>query len=696
MTSAATDHAPLGVSTTRWRALLVIGLLLGDVLLARSAILLSPQGSSVAAFWPMSGVSVVALIVAMPRWRPVIVLAIGLIAFGVNLDAERPTSVSASFGLINVVESSLMIWLLTRRGDRPSLLSLGDFARLAFAVLVTASVVAALGGITNALLTDESPLRAARTLFTTHGAALLLIPPLAMRLPHHRRPAKLAEALAQCALLIVMVGYIYAPSQSLPLAFLPFVVLVWGATRLRPHEVVVELVLFATVITLLTVHGNGPLALVAERFGHDPSLVGTLLQLNVLAATLVTLPLTLAASAQLRAIERLDRASQMMDNIVEGTTTTAILGADRAGRIEFFNVGAENLSGYDAAAVVGRGVVTLEWDRGLNDGVLAIHPDREPDPQSLAEVVDPFLKDITGNVTRDSYLRRIDGEIRTISVALSKHFGPDGESAGYVAVANDVTERRRHEQMVEEALAAEKELNDRLAQLDETKNDFLSTVSHELRTPITSIIGYSQLLLADRTSLPDSQGSVIERIERNGRRLMGLIEDMMAMSQFEMADVRFRTARFDLREVAQRALDAVDENLEVRKLVLERELPENPVTLKGDADKLERAFTNLLSNAVKFSREGDRVSVSLCATDTEAVFTVADTGMGINDADLVHLFDRFFRGTDAREMAIQGAGLGLAITHSIVEAHHGRIEVESTLGQGTRFSIHLPVGDPTA
>ena len=83
-------------------------------------------------------------------------------------------------------------------------------------------------------------------------------------------------------------------------------------------------------------------------------------------------------------------------------------------------------------------------------------------------------------------------------------------------------------------------------------------------------------------------------------------------------------------------------------------------------------------------------------TDEEASFCVVDTGIGISDADRVHLFDRFFRGADARELAIQGAGLGLAITNSIVAAHHGRIEVESTLGQGTRFTIRLPLADPSA
>lgn len=679
--------------STRIRAAGVVGLLALVVLLGELAVHLAPQGTQVAAFWPGTGLAVAALAVALPRWRPFVLAGIFVAVTAGNAYGGRPLDLSVAYGALNAVETGLVIWLLTRHGRaHPQLMNLDDLIRFVLSVFAGAMTGALMGAAAISALTEGDAMATWRALLASHGAALLLIPPLVMRLPRHSvRPAGTAEALTQTVLLLAVALGVFWPDQRLPLAFLPFPLLVWGAARLRPREVTLQLLAYATLTAAMTIEGMGPFYATVVELDLAPEMVGTLLQANALAAALVTLPLSLVKTGRLIAMERLSRTNQMMNNIVDATTSTAILGTDPGGRVEFFNVGAENLTGLRADRVVGHAVVTVSRD-DLGRELIGLDTGREPDRAALGALVEPFLRDSLGNVTRDWYLRREDGDLRTISVALSRRYDQEGQPTGYLAVANDVTERRLHEQMIEEALAQEKQVSDRLAQLDETKNDFLSTVSHELRTPITSIIGYSQLLLSDDSgSVPPAHQQIVQRIERNGRRLMGLIEDMMTMSQFEMADVRFRETTFDLRTAVTGAIETVDEGLEVRKLALVEDLPDEPLWVLGDAEKMERAFVNVLTNAVKFSHEGDTINVELAATGGEASFCVVDTGIGISDSDRVHLFDRFFRGADAREMAIQGAGLGLAITNSIVAAHHGQIEVESTLGHGTRFTIRLPL-----
>ena len=256
-------------------------------------------------------------------------------------------------------------------------------------------------------------------------------------------------------------------------------------------------------------------------------------------------------------------------------------------------------------------------------------------------------------------------------------------------MAEDVTERRRQERDVQEALASEKLVVDRLAQLDQTKNDFLSTVSHELRTPITSILGYSQLLLGQGSSdLPAIQRQVVGRIERNGRRLMGLIEDMLAMSQIEVGTFGFTRVPLDAREPLELALESTRPLMPARDLELEQHVSEEPVLVAGDADKLERAFENLLSNAVKFSNPGEQIIIRLAAVEGEAVFSVTDTGIGIEPEDREQLFERFFRGTEAHTLAIQGAGLGLVDRSD--DRQRPRRAHRHRVGSRTRQHLHHP------
>jgi signal transduction histidine kinase len=313
------------------------------------------------------------------------------------------------------------------------------------------------------------------------------------------------------------------------------------------------------------------------------------------------------------------------------------------------------------------------------------------DPAALEALIEPFLAGTEDSSFRaDWVMRRRDGRERTLNVSISRRYD-QGRPVGYVGIAEDVTERREREELTAAALDAERQLVERLAQVDRTKNDFMSTVSHELRTPITSILGYSQLLLSDETgALPVMHRQIVGRIERNGRRLLGLIEDMLTMSQVEVGDFRYVFERVDLRSVVQSAVETEMSVFGTLGVTLSQDIAGTPVWVDADPDKLERALAALLDNAAKYSQPGDEVHLVVSRTDDCARVAVVDHGLGISGEDQEHLFDRFFRGSDAHARAIQGAGLGLSVTSMIVDGHGGSLHCESALGEGSTFTVVLP------
>jgi signal transduction histidine kinase len=371
-----------------------------------------------------------------------------------------------------------------------------------------------------------------------------------------------------------------------------------------------------------------------------------------------------------------------------------VIGTDLDGRIEFFSLGAEEISGWRAAEVVGRACLTsvADADPQEHPGRLVVTiADHAPDTDSLEALIEPFLEGLEDPTFRDDWvLVRRDGELRTVAVNVSRRYD-QGRPVGYVGIAEDVTDKRREESFAAAALDSERQLVERLAQVDRTKNDFMSTVSHELRTPITSILGYSQLLLSDETgALPVMHRQIVGRIERNGRRLLGLIEDMLTMSQVEVGDFRYVFQRVDLRSVVQSAVETEMSVFGTLGVQLSQDIVGEPVWVDADPDKLERALAALLDNAAKYSQPGDLVHLHVGCDESAARVCVVDHGLGISTEDQDHLFDRFFRGSDAHARAIQGAGLGLSVTSMIVDGHGGSISCESVLGEGSTFTVVLP------
>ena len=182
----------------------------------------------------------------------------------------------------------------------------------------------------------------------------------------------------------------------------------------------------------------------------------------------------------------------------------------------------------------------------------------------------------------------------------------------------------------------------------------------------------------------------MDRLDRNSRRLLLLVEDLLTFPQIESSRLTVNAVPTDLRTVVSAAHYAIAGLLTTRSLDVVVDVPDEPVCHDVDPDELERMLVNLLTNAIKFTPDGGRIEVHLEADDRETTLVVTDTGMGIPESEQDRLFTRFFRSSTATEQAVQGIGLGLTIVQAIVTAHGGAIQVESSAGHGTTFIVHLP------
>ena len=234
-------------------------------------------------------------------------------------------------------------------------------------------------------------------------------------------------------------------------------------------------------------------------------------------------------------------------------------------------------------------------------------------------------------------------------------------------------------------------LNAELKQASEVKSDFLASMSHELRTPLNSIIGFTELLLTStRDTLSDRQRAALERVLESGRHLLGLINEILDLSKIEAGRMDVRAESFALPPLVQECLGAVEPQAQAKALSLRATGLEGASAIVQDRGKVKQILINLLSNAVKFT---DRGSVELRIERPDEAFVslaVADSGIGISLDDQAVIFGAFRQVESATTHARGGTGLGLAISRQLAELMGGTLSVESALGQGSTFTLHLP------
>jgi PAS domain S-box-containing protein len=376
----------------------------------------------------------------------------------------------------------------------------------------------------------------------------------------------------------------------------------------------------------------------------------------------------------------------LVNHLMEASLTTAIVGIDTAGRISVANSGIQHLLGYERGELVGE-----PFHRLLKASELL--------ERTGADTLDEAFDILVRGLGRDGETRARDwtwmtkgGGEQLVSMTLSVAQDAFAAQTGYLCVARDVTEQRHSQEMLIAALDKERTAVERLRSLDQAKNEFVSTVSHELRTPVTSIVGYTEMMTDGSVvePLPD-QLPLLQTINRNGQRLISMINDLLMLSGLDSETVHWRHDPVDLATTIGPIEDAIRPLLTGRHLTFEIERPGNAVTVLGDRAQLERVMINLLSNAVKFTEDGGTIGLEVGVEDDQAVITVRDTGIGIPTDEQGDLFQRFFRSSTAQVRQIQGTGLGLSIVSAIVSGHGGTIDVKSGHLQGSTFTVRLPL-----
>lgn len=218
------------------------------------------------------------------------------------------------------------------------------------------------------------------------------------------------------------------------------------------------------------------------------------------------------------------------------------------------------------------------------------------------------------------------------------------------------------------------------------RKDFISSVSHQLKTPLSILNGYAQLLAGGGLSAEEER-EYSQTIAQESDRLVGLIDDMLRLSRIDHREIQRKAEIFPLGEQLRRAVLQLEPRWSAAGLNVSADIPDFDCT--GDSELLYQVWVNLLENAVKFTPAGGRIGVSLAAAENAATVTVWDTGCGMDEDTLPRIFEQFYQGdTDRRG---DGCGLGLALCKRIVELHGGAISAESCPGEGSRFTVSLPV-----
>jgi len=256
-----------------------------------------------------------------------------------------------------------------------------------------------------------------------------------------------------------------------------------------------------------------------------------------------------------------------------------------------------------------------------------------------------------------------------LSLAPIRHRQGSSEEGGVVLNLRDVTKQ---------------------AELDRMKTDLISIVSHEIRSPLANIIGYIDLVLTDPSHpVREEQANFLSVAKRNGAKLAALVDDMLDLSRLEAGKVEMNSGDVDLEYLINFAVLSFRNEAANRNISLTKQVSGAPHAA-GDSDRLLQVLTNLLSNAIKYTSEGGAVEVSGESCGETVILKVTDSGIGLQPEDQARLFQRFFRVRSPETRKISGTGLGLSIAKSIVDAHGGRLTVQSEYGKGSTFSVILP------
>ncbi|MCC6493553.1 MAG: PAS domain-containing protein, partial [Pirellulales bacterium] len=382
------------------------------------------------------------------------------------------------------------------------------------------------------------------------------------------------------------------------------------------------------------------------------------------------------------AMKEADLARQESDArfrlISEGAPDFAIILMNPHGVIRSWNVGAENITGYSAEAVIGQ------------SGSL-IYADPDP-PAKLKREIETAIHH--GRAVDETWHRRQDGSHFWGSGVLTALRDSHGQLTGFVKILRDETARKRIEQQRDALLEREQAARREAENANHIKDQFLTRLSHELRTPLSSILIWSEMLQHKSLEEQDRQEG-LQAIQRCAHSQQQLLDDLLDTARIASGKLRINRRVIEIEPLIRMTIDTIRPVAHDRGVELIADLPADCGRIPVDADRFRQILGNLLTNAVKFTRSGGRVTVSYATTERTAELRVADTGQGIEPDFLPYIFTPFSQADHSATRSYGGLGLGLAICRELVELHGGSIDAQSRgPGQGATFTVRLPLNSP--
>jgi PAS domain S-box-containing protein len=382
---------------------------------------------------------------------------------------------------------------------------------------------------------------------------------------------------------------------------------------------------------------------------------------------------------RVRAQEALRESEAHYRGVIE-SAKVIIWSVSSEGRFESLNPAFEAITGFASADWIGRPFPELIWPEDLplaNDSF---------DRAMQGEYLPPF--EIRVRSARGGYV-----VVEVLSAARQSH----ADRVSVAGIARDLTERKR----AEEALQRAEEMRrakEAAESADRAKGEFLGHISHEIRTPMTVILGFTDILLEDERvrALPDHLLHGLRTIKQSGNHLLTLINDILDLTKIEAGRLRIDRGPCSPEGIAADVVESMRPRADAKGLMLALETdPQVPATIQTDAVRLRQILINLLSNAIKFTRSGGvrlQIRPGLGPEEDPSLqFAVIDTGVGMSEAEVGRLFEPFYS-SHAGTAAESGAGLGLAISRRLAELIGGKIDVRSRPGEGSGFTLTLPVG----
>jgi two-component system, OmpR family, phosphate regulon sensor histidine kinase PhoR len=353
--------------------------------------------------------------------------------------------------------------------------------------------------------------------------------------------------------------------------------------------------------------------------------------------------------------ERLDRTIRTLTE--ERNLSSAILGSmvegvavvNGAERLVFANPGFAEILGLDVPPVSGSSLLEIVRQPELIEAVRQV---LAGEPRVEAEIV-------TGTL-RQHFFAATVASVRA------------GETSGAVIVLHDITALRK---------------------LERVRRDFVANVSHEFRTPLTAIQGFAETLIAGAINDPNNRDRFLAIILDHSRRLARLTEDLLRLSEMDAERLELEVRRVSVPQLVESCYETAQRRAAEKGLTLSLDLPSQLPDISGDNRRLQEVLQNLLDNAIQYTLPGGKIVLSAETRNDEVILTVSDSGIGIPQSDQPRIFERFYRVDAARSREAGGTGLGLSIAKHLIEAHGGRLWVDSEIGVGSQFHFSVPIFD---